>query len=406
MKLLAHHGYGDGMKIKQGLEAGLIDGVIYSPKDIGRDKLAANLQELVTAKPESERLFDPQFYATLVANAQNSRCGTLITDYSAYFSARRRSQLEAEARVQADLRATLGFVQGLDVSAVIAPNVLVQRSLDSIEAVIAKNFVRHAKAVALEMGEARPVYATLALSCETLRRPSELVEFLTDLTLLELPPDGFYLLIGAKAAEERSEIYHADTLAGWFFLNYTLSLNGYRVINGFSDIVTPFLGICGASAGATGWWSNLRTFSLSRFAPDTTGGRLPTQRYLSCALLNRITFDELEALRGAVPEVLNGLPTDTLYPQVRGSEPERNQEVQQSWAAIRHLNDTLVTGQGVQSGLAVAQRKVADAQELYAEIQAMQAIRLDPKSDDAHLAPLGEALELFADLAEIDATED
>jgi hypothetical protein len=39
-----------------------------------------------------------------------------------------------------------------------------------------------------------------------------------------------------------------------------------------------------------GWWSNLTTFSVERFSPSTGGGRTPTEKYLSCALLNIITL--------------------------------------------------------------------------------------------------------------------
>ena len=34
MKLYAQHGYGDGQKIIEGLRTELLDGVIFSPKDI------------------------------------------------------------------------------------------------------------------------------------------------------------------------------------------------------------------------------------------------------------------------------------------------------------------------------------------------------------------------------------
>jgi hypothetical protein len=99
-------------------------------------------------------------------------------------------------------------------------------------------------------------------------------------------------------------------------------VNSFLVINGFSDLLTPFLGAAGAEAGATGWWSNLRTFSLERFSPAAGGGRTPTERYLSCALLNRITYYELDILRRRVRSVLNMLGTDALYAW-EGSQPPR-----------------------------------------------------------------------------------
>lgn len=401
MKLFGQHGFGDGQKIRQGLQAGLIEGVIYSPKDISREKLKSSLDELAEQEPTAERLFDPQFYATLVADSPNSRCGSLMIDYADFFSARRRGQLESEARVQDELRRTLRFTRGLNVSSVIAPGILVPRSLNSIEAVIAKSFIRNAAAAAKAVDEDRPLLATLAIGCEPLRRHQELVEFLGDLTLVDDPPQGFYVLVGTSTSDGRAEIFDEDTIAGWLFLNHALALNGFRVVNGYSDITTPFLGACGASAGATGWWSNLRYFGLSRFAPDVSGGRLPIPRYLSCALINRITFDELERLRGSIPEILNGLSTDELYPETNGSEPERNQEVLQAWDAISALNRKLVAAGGIDEGLARCREHIESAAALYLEVQAAAFAPLDPKSDDSHLTPLRDGLRKFAELAEL-----
>ena len=406
MKLFGQHGFGDGQKIRQGLDGGLIEGVIYSPKDIGRDKLTGALDDLAQNRPNAERFFDPQYYATLVADAPNSRCGSLMIDYADYFAARRRGHLESEARVNDELRRTLQFIRTLNVSSVIAPGVLIPRSVNSIEAVIAKNFMRNAASIAESVGEERPILATLAIGCEALRRHEELVEFLSDITLLDTPPTGFYVLVGTSTSDGRTEIFNEDTVAGWLFLNHTLALNGFRVINGYSDIMTPFLGACGASAGATGWWTNLRHFGLARFAPDVSGGRLPIPRYLSCALLNRISFDELERLRGSVHEVLNGLATDDLYPEDNGSEPERNQEVLQTWDAISEVNRQVVTNGDVEKSLEKCHERIENADALYLEVQAAAFSPLEPKSDASHLEALRDGLRKFADLAELSSSED
>jgi hypothetical protein len=149
-------------------------------------------------------------------------------------------------------------------------------------------------------------------------------------------------------AEARKDLFNAEVIAGWMFLNHVLSVKGFLVINGFSDLLTPFLGAVGAEAGATGWWSNLRTFSLERFSPATGGGRTPTERYLSCALLNRITYYELDILRRRVRNVLNKLGTDALYGW-EGSQPPRNKEVLQTWDAIKVLNQALVSAEEEES---------------------------------------------------------
>jgi hypothetical protein len=174
------------------------------------------------------------------------------------------------------------------------------------------------------------------------------------------------------------------------------------VVDGYSDVLTPFLHAAGADAGATGWWSNLRTFSLARFSPGSTGGRLPIPRYLSLAMLNRITFAELNILRNLAPFVLNGLPTDELYLADNGSEPQRNQEVLQSWDAIKALVSTVGAGD-IAERLDLCDQLVQTADDHYHEVEPM-GVALDPKSNREHLSALREGLRLFRELAELGAS--
>jgi len=135
------------------------------------------------------------------------------------------------------------------------------------------NFIRATGVQGKKIAPEKRIYATLAVSGEVLINAEELLRFLNQLIALEIPLDGFYVLVAAGNAEARTDLFNAEVTAGWMFLNHVLSVKGFLVINGFSDLLTPFLGAAGAEAGATGWWSNLRTFSLERFSPATSGGR-------------------------------------------------------------------------------------------------------------------------------------
>lgn len=395
MKMLAQHGALCGERIDEGLKRKIIDGVIYSPRDISEANLKTALEKTVKINPRADRLVDPQLYACFLASRGDSRLGKLTEDYQQYFRVRSRSQLEREQAVNGDLARCLKFQVEIDTTAAIAPNIVIPRSFNSIEAVISKSFIRNARAQYSKLKSKKPLFATLAISRNALTDKQELQEFLNELTMMEDPPDGFYLIVGASGPDSRAEIFDADTIAAWMLINQSLSVNGYKVINGFSDIMTPFLGAAGAMAGATGWFSNLRTFSMARFEPSG-GGRLPVQRYLSIGLMNRITFTELDALRDQLPEILNKLPMDAIYDQANGSEPQRNQEVLQSWESIRALSAKLCSGNlatDVRSCLAAVNK----ARDLYVKVP----IALDVKSNEDHIEALDEGLKLFADLAEI-----
>jgi len=216
---------------------------------------------------------------------------------------------------------------------------------------------------------------------------------------LDKVPNGFYILVAAQNAESRADIFHSDVIYGQMLFNYSLALNGFKVINGYSDLLTPFLGAMGAYAGATGWWSNLRTFSIDKFKPASGGGRLPNPRYLSTALLNRVAYFELDSIRKMYPEVLNGLPTDLLYDEQNGSMPERNKEVLQSWDAIRKLNQ-LMNGKSIEENLKVCKKTILSAESFYAKLN-MARVSLEEKSDNGHLSELNDGIDLLCRKAQI-----
>jgi hypothetical protein len=404
MKLLAQHGFANGEKTERGLRAGYIDGIIYSPRDIAVDNLRKHIEIMTGIKPHADLLFDPQYYAGHNVVSPEPRLGRLETceEYSKYFRQRRRRELESDTKaICQDITDCLKFQKELNLTYLIGPNILISRSFDSIEAVIAKNFIRLTGQVTDKLKSRKPVLATLALSREALLDKKELVDFLTDVTLLDNPPNGFYILVASRNESARSDIFNADVIAGWMMINYALFLNGYKIINGYSDILTPFLGVAGATAGATGWWSNLRTFSLGRFLP-AGGGRLPVQRYLSKLLLNRITFFELEQLREVYPGILNCLETDGLYPADQGSEPKRTDEILQTWETIKSLNQDLVSGD-VKKDLNLCRQTIERAHVAYDNIETHIPL-LDPKSNSDHLTAMFEGFRLFAQLAELEST--
>ena len=392
MKLYAQIGHGLGEKVGIGLEEKLIDGAIFSPKDLQKDTVASRISEIRREYPEAEILIDPQFYVCLFSNSPNINVGN-ITDWSC-FRAFRKGELELTKTIDRVLEEYFREVAELEVTAVIAPNIYISQSFDSREAVIAKNFIRQSRQIYNQTNDKRPLFVSLVVCREALQDRREFEEFINDITLLESKPDGFYLIVASRSSQATFDIFHTDVVANWMIFNLSLSVNGFQVVNGYSDILTPFLGVAGGTAGATGWYSNLRMFSMDRYFPSV-GGRLPLVRYLSKLLLNRITISEMEALSRFVPEVLNHLPHDADY----NPEPERSMEVLQAWEAIKSLNEEL-SDSDVAKGLEKCSQVIRRAEEAYGRIASL-GIYLDPKSRDEHIVPLLEGLRQFKERAEL-----
>jgi hypothetical protein len=126
------------------------------------------------------------------------------------------------------------------------------------------------------------------------------------------------------------------------FLNYALSINGFRVVNGCADLFSPLLSMCGAEACATGWNAGQRQHSIANFIrPPNEFRRTPLVRYVSNALLARIRQDEFDGFRKFVPAVENNLSSDTYYKP--DHETTREEEALQCWDALNHLSNTVAT---------------------------------------------------------------
>lgn len=165
---------------------------------------------------------------------------------------------------------------------------------------------------------------------------AEFRDILDALTAIESPPDGYYVLVGSGVARDsgshiRSDIFHPQVIAGWMYTNYVLSINGARVLNGYCHLLSPLLGISGAEAAASGWFSGLRQFSMNKYAREVGGGRYPLVRYVSIPLLSHIKQTDYEAFRAVVPEIANGSERDAAYDE---KEPSRTEEALQSWEAL------------------------------------------------------------------------
>ena len=400
MELLAQHGFGNGEKIIRALNKGLIKGAIFSAKDVSPAKVADALEEIEAEHPQGVRMFDPQFYASMIAAQPGARLGYLGGDEAhSYFEPRRRRDLEREQQVRKDLTAVIAYQQKLAVSAIIAPNIVIRRAFDSVEGTVSKNFLRNAAPIAAELGESRPVYATLAISSPALADRIELQNFLQEITEIDEPPTGFYLLLEKPDSGIAATLTEPDILSRWMLVNYILKTSGFRIINGYTDALSPYVGAAGSDAVATGWYNTLKTFSLKKFEPVSEFSRRPVARYLSRVLLKSIRHTELHDLRRPFPEVLNGLSCDDYYDEDEGSAPDAAGEALQNWEGIGLLNKIVAAGD-VRASLTSCRSALDRAEELYARIR-HYGLTMRDRSGAGHVDMIREELNSFEHLAEL-----
>ncbi|MCX6093228.1 MAG: hypothetical protein NTY63_00155 [Candidatus Bipolaricaulota bacterium] len=402
MKLFAQHGYAPGDKMQRGVQQGYIDGAILSPrhaKPTDARELAGRLRQ---AGPECEIMLDPEFLATKYVDTPNSHL-RYLDEWRHFAPVQRNALLVGTEAVDRVVHECLAVQRDTGCTSFIAPNVYISSSFDSLDGAIALSFFGRSQAVARDMGIDAHVHATIAMSTSALANPRERASFLNALTSIEPSPGGVYVLVGVGSADEhggvaKSELLTPEVIAGWMLMNYSCALNGMRVLNGYSDVLTPLLGIAGGYAGATGWWSNLQVFSPARYLKLGTGGRQPLCRYFSNLLLNRVTIHERQAYAEFVPEIMNGAATDAPYMD-ETTEPHRVDEALQHWDAIASLAQQAVADD-VNTGLSNMLARVSEAQEAYARLESA-GFTENYETNMDYLAALRDGMNLFRKLAEI-----
>lgn len=395
MKILAQQGFGPKDKLSRGLTSGVISGVILSPRYLKMEKVKDQIEQLSPLK--GQILMDPELYAARYLSRPNSNLGNLETWN--YFQMPRRPALITGVAIPDMIHEAVETQAELGLTEWIAPNIYIDVA-DSIEAAIALNIISQTKHAAKSCGNS-PVFATLALSRDAVIDRAEFQDIFDALTAIESPPDGFYILIGSANGREsedqiRSDIYHPQVIAGWMYMNYALSINGMRVVNGYCHLLSPFLGICGAESAASGWHSGLRRFSIGRYVRSASGGRYPTVRYVSCPLMARVRQSHYLEFKSVIPNIANGLTLDKEFDK---AEPSRTIEALQSWEAISSLCESYCTG-NINADLEAISVHIERAIHLWLQLQEA-GFSQEIEANLERLDAMREAIVIFKEWAEI-----
>ncbi len=400
MKLYAQHGHAASDKINIAIKQNLIDGVILSPRYLTPESAKQFATELKQLNKDIDIILDPELYAAIYMGTPNAQL-RYLEEWPYFLDLKRKNLLTDRNLVDQLLHDAFKSQKEIGCTQIIAPNIFIDNSFNSLETAIAISFINRTKPIANEIGIKFPVHATVAAYRDAIVNNNNFTNFLNIITALDVSPDGIYALIGAGPADERvgtirSEIISENVIAGWMLLNYSLSLNGMKVINGFSDILTPLLGAVGGYAGATGWWSNLQVFSMGRYIRSSRGGQLPLVKYLCIKLLNRIPVNLLEAFIEVMPDLMNGLSTDKLYV---GREPSRTDEALQSWQALKSMIDDIVSDD-IKENLRKLKDYIINAEKYYMRLHRL-GFSEGYETNIEYMEALKNSLNAFVKLAEL-----
>lgn len=397
MPVLAQHGFACGTKIINAIESGYINGCIFSPKDIPQEKLISTIDELKKSQKKPNLYFDPQYYATTVAQEPNAKLGYLISDYTDYFSNKTLRDLRREKNVFEEAAKVIEFQKEvLHLKNFIAPNVLIQEGLNSASSSISKNFLEICSEKTVNASIEKQTLLTLALDQSCFRSSQDLLDLVDEITGMDLKVKGFYILVETSKEDGPNPWFTPEILAGQMYLAYALSQNGYEVVFGYSFLPAPYLWAAGANSIGCGWFNTLRYFSMNRFKDLSKGGRKANRRYLSNASWFPLEWPHVIAF-----SMENGFTTDSLYINPQGEKrPNEEDEILQYWDTLKQKEAYILKKKTVESR---TQQLLEDLKKQSVAITTIQSSGRIPYINEM-LRGCQRSLALFAEFAEFTLT--
>lgn len=371
-----------------------------SPRDERRDRLEQTIQGWRSSHPNAKVMFDPQFYA---ANLNNPRDGHLSEfDYYNNNSGLGRTQFSG-SRIQRYVKECLDYQHqtfGGNVAFLISPTILFDAFRDSWSQ-IALNMAVESAEYHSSLDSPRPLLVSLVISETAFQTMDAVEEFLDALT--EIDVRGFYIIIRRNSASVQNAMESAPFGRLLYFCHVLTAINEYDVIVGYSDMHSFLLQAAGVTHTATGWYQNLRQFSLARFQPSS-GGRRPRKRYssaplLSCPLINPELQDIY--LANLLPRVLSGSAHDGILQNGPASgEQSWSDEISclAHWHSLNAITQRLSTLPTQPARIQESERLMRNALTLYSQLGS-QNVSFEPSTGPDHIREWQDSLQEFRALA-------
>lgn len=402
MSLLAQSGFGPGQKIQKGLYEDIIHGVILSPRDERKDRIEQVMSDTRNSYPNAVLMFDPQFYA---ANLNNPRDGHL-SEYDYYSNNNNLGRAHFSGTlIQKYVRECLDYQHktlGMNANYLVSPSVLFDSFHDSWSQ-IALNMAVESVEYHSKLESPKPLLITLIISETAFQSINAIEEFLDVIT--EIDVKGFYIIIRRNSTSLQNAMDSSLFSRFMYFCHVLATINEYDVIVGYSDWQSFLLEAVGVKYTATGWYQNLRQFTLARFQPSP-GGQRPRKRYSSKTLLDCLlilpNLQDLYELK-LLPHALSGSIHDIILKNGPVSnETNWTDEISclAHWYSLNALSNYLGSLPSQSDRILGASRIIQDSLELYTQL-ITQGANLGSSSEPYHLREWQNSLQEFRLLAGI-----
>lgn len=408
MSIIAQCGYAEGEKVVSALSAGIVDGVILSPRHHSVVDLRAQAEVAAGYGNAKYVLFDSQFYASVVASGV-ARLGKLqaYPYYPSQQGLRRVHFTPSQARTFT--RDVLDFQAkqlGSFLSHYIAPTVLLD-SLDDFWSQIALDLASEAIEHNKNLKPSKPLLISLFARESAFSDRKSVEDFVDAITSYDVA--GFYIVIHRSLSRSEYAL-KPGPLGHLMYTFYVLgNVNEYTVISGYEDLEGVLLHASGVAATACGWSRGIQAFNLENLYVQTgpPGGTSPRARYTSGPLLSTLKFfPEIRDIdkAGKLSRILSGGVLDASLKNALArnlSSWDRRTEAHQHWQTLSSLVARITQHPTTKERVKIAADLLSDAIKCHNELQSVTIKNRTVRLKDAHLIKWADALKVFQDVANL-----
>lgn len=354
MAIYAQHGHAKSDRLDIALENGTLDGVILGARNEPPDKVKACVESL---KEKGDVLFDPQYFVSTFS-PPNDR---YLPEYSYYKSGLSSSSFTGAKRLASICEETINYQIQLGVDKVISPTIYCD-DFEGKWGQIALNLADTSLDYHASLTDAPPLLVNFLIDEQALTSKKNVEAFLDQITSWDMA--GVYLVI-AREDSSYSQLFDPQRLGHYLYMNHVLGeINGFEVVNGFTDFCGFLLRSVGSSAFASGWYQGLRQFNRKSFIKSKQGGSVPRLRYSSGPLMNSIFISELDQIRevGLLDDILSGTQVDGALSEDSDTWNQKTSELAH-WETLSFLDASIP--KSLSKRLSLVDDQIEDANAIY-----------------------------------------
>ena len=387
-KLLIQHGPAKGQKIDRAFQNNIVEGTVFSPREETIESIKQYCNNSVYLD-ENNTFIDPQFYYSTF----RSELLKLLNEQFEYpTQVTRKDWRKRNERLFKYFDNYSTKVKEISNS-IITPGFCV----DAIDwkfdyTVDFYNYFR-------DKYEFENYYMSLMIASEIFHSKNDIEDILDDIRENVDKKDGIYLIIKYPLTQIKNyESMDPETLSNILYFVYSLKMDGFKVIIGYSFLNSILFAMLDCDAVSTGWFNNLRKFEQSKFeSVDSFGIR--KKRYVSIPTL---TYMTLELINECKEIDITKLYSDTQWDLIAIEDQDNVSFVdleQQYWAALHNIITELNKKETILEKVKYIKKCIEKSRNIYDEMLSVtenkKEVQNRVKLEFKHIDDWQFAIELF-----------